>query len=653
MGVVVGVGALLAQTVVAVVLGVRRPRHPVTAVLAIMTAASWLLAVAPERAINALWGLSVLPLSALLVAFPDGPRGPRWRAAFTYLIGAIATVTVLAVAFPLPASPFLFYLSAVLAASVIPVAAVAVVSLVRLWRRSAGERRSRIGLVVGAGAVLVVPAVVFPPITAGLRAMGVDVLSGPVQAVADAWFMAMGYHLLPLAIGVSMLLEPVGRRLAWVEQAWPWVFGAASAVLVGGTAVQMTVALGADAGDPISVAVASIAVAGCVAWVMALVQRSLAPVAPAADRAAQALRDLAVRLESVPAADEVPALITRSVGEVLDLAGVAVEARVDGRSERLAAWGQSEGPTVIRPLQHVGETVGSLALVQHRDGVPIDPSMLDPLMPSLSALVAADGLERRLGLANQRIRDIRESERIRLRTDLHDELSPSLSGVRLTLHAARVLLPDTPAGAAGGTAVGVAGDAEQVSRLLVRADAELSRAGSLIRGILEDLRPDALASQGLVAAVHDRAGDFNRPGSFEVTVVAEPGLPHLAPSVEVAALRIANEAICNAARHSRGRACRVGLAGVAAGLALTVTDDGIGVPDDHRPGVGLESMAARAAAAGGHLSIRGGQPRGTVVDVWLPGETRSASTDGDGSPVRVFAGARSELAVAQESGSPR
>lgn len=144
---VVGAGSLLALTVVSAVLLVRRPRHTVTAVLSVMTAASLLLllAVVPERWVNPLWGLSVLPLSALLVVFPDGPRGPGWRWVFTYLVVSIGVVTVLSLAFPADEATPLVVLTNVLAASVIPIAGAAVVSLVRLRRQSTGDRRSRIG----------------------------------------------------------------------------------------------------------------------------------------------------------------------------------------------------------------------------------------------------------------------------------------------------------------------------------------------------------------------------------------------------------------------------------------------------------------------------------------------------------------------------
>lgn len=131
-----------------------------------------------------------------------------------------------------------------------------------------------------------------------------------------------------------------------------------------------------------------------------------------------------------------------------------------------------------------------------------------------------------------------------------------------------------------------------------------------------------------------RAADFDRPGIFEASVHAEPPLPALAPLVEIAALRVASEAIGNAARHSQGAACAVSLTPKDGGLALTVTDDGTGIPTGRPRGVGLDSMTARATAAGGSLSIRAGGSGGTVVGAWFPADVARTATPGEDAVAR-------------------
>ena len=615
---VVTAGALLSLVVVSVVLLVRRPRHPVTLVLTVITVAAVLNPVAAPFLVNTVWALAVLPLSALLVVFPDGPRGPGWHRVFQYVVVAIGLGALL-VLIPSAGMPLTIVASA-LALSVMPVAVAAVVSLVRLWRRSVGERRFRIGLVLAAGLVLVTPILLLPVLW---LLWGED--WDRVNEVANALYAGLMFTLVPLAVGVSMLLEPVGRRSAWVERTWPWLLGAGAALLVGGTVVELAVALGASAGSPLVVAVTSLAVAGCVGWVVGLVRRSPYRLVSADDRAARALRELAERLDSVPDVDAVPGLVTRTVGRALDLRGAALDVNVQGRDERLAIWGHLDGPVIVRQLTHAGERVGRLVVFPHRDGVSIDLAVLDPLLPSVAATVAATGLLRQLASAHQHVREVRDHERIRLRDDLHDELGPSLAGIRLAVHAARTLQSQTEHVAASvtnqsGNASGLtaAASATSVDTLLGRAETELAHASEVIVSILEDLRPEVLADGGLVAAVRARASDFDRPGEFRVSVDSDVHLPPLSPTVEVAVLRLASEAICNAARHSGGTSCLVSMTAKNGGVALTVTDDGMSIPLDRRRGVGLESMATRTASVGGTLSIRSGAHDGTEVAAWFP-----------------------------------
>lgn len=623
MDTVIVAGAVLGLVVVAGVLLVRRPRHPVTMLLAVMATADLGSLLVPELVGDLTWALRVPILAPLLIAFPDGPRGPRWRLVFVYCLGAIVIADLLT----LVPGPVAFAVSALLGVSVVPIAAVAVVSLARLWSAASGPRRTRIGLVLTAGAVLLASYLILIPVLLAARALdrGADVL----EAVLNALFLGLMFSLIPLAIGVSMLLEPVGRRVGWVERLWPLAFGSAWALLVGGTAAEVCVALGASPGDPIVVAVVGLLVGLSVGWVLARLTRSAVPGAEAEDRSTRALRDLADRLEAVPEPDAVPALVTSTVAEVLGLRGAALDVLVDGRDERLAVWGDVGRSVETRPLNHAGERVGQLLLAPHRDGVPIDITLLDPLLPSVAATVAATGLVRRLELARESLREVRDHERDRLRTDLHDELSPSLAGVRLTVHAARSRLAGTEMvdGADGPQSPATDADgAPTVDSLLARADAELARAGGVIRGIIDDLRPDDLAHQGLVATLRARAADFDRPGEFDVVVEVGSSLPSLSPSVEVAVLRVANEAICNAARHSGGRRCVVRLAGdapsregVPPGVSLTVADDGQGVPEVRRAGVGLESIALRTRAAGGSLVVGPAAGGGALVDARFPG----------------------------------
>ncbi|MFC4061334.1 sensor histidine kinase, partial [Planomonospora corallina] len=107
----------------------------------------------------------------------------------------------------------------------------------------------------------------------------------------------------------------------------------------------------------------------------------------------------------------------------------------------------------------------------------------------------------------------------------------------------------------------------------------------------------------------------------EVVVCGDTaGLP---PAVEVAAYRIAHEAVTNVRRHARATTVLVRLSVETdpAGrgeLRLTVSDDGVGLPATPRRGVGTASMRERAQEAGGSCVITSRPGGGTEVAVRLP-----------------------------------
>jgi signal transduction histidine kinase len=612
-------GALLALVAVTAALLARRPQHPVTLVLTVWVASS-LLGLTPlgERYPNALWTLGPPLLAVLLVVFPDGPRGRAWRWALRYQVAVLVGFVLLDVAFPAGHRPA--PVPAVALAAFIPIAAAAVVSLVRLWRRSAGPRRVRIGVVLAAGAVLVMPYVVVAPVVALLGG------SSPVADVIGNQTATLSFALVPLAIGVAVLMEPRGRSAPVVDLLLPWALAVAGGMVVGGTAANVTAAaVGADSGDPVPpavVAAASVSVALLAVAAMIVIRRGEALVPSGEERAASGLRSLAARLAQVLAPEEVPRVVAAAVGEALELRGVAVLMLRDGRADVLAEWGDWAGSEIVRPLEHAGETVGRLVLYPHPDGVPVDLAALQEILPAVAAAVAATRATDSLRLAHARLTGIRDAERHRLRDDLHDELSPALSGLRLAATAARDRLTE--------------GKADAAADLLGRIEVEAGRAAIVVRGILADLRPDDVVEAGLVPAIPARVMSFHRPGTFEVEVHAEEPGPVLDPAVEVAAYRVATEAVANAAQHSGGTHCQVVVSGRGDDLVVEVLDDGAGLRGTSRQGVGLRSMAARAAAAGGVLSIETVEPTGTAVRVLFPAPVLASPplVDAAGDPVR-------------------
>ena len=94
----------------------------------------------------------------------------------------------------------------------------------------------------------------------------------------------------------------------------------------------------------------------------------------------------------------------------------------------------------------------------------------------------------------------------------------------------------------------------------------------------------------------------------------------LPAAVEVAAYRIATEALTNASRHADASRCVIELS-VNGALELRVTDDGRGLPVAWQPGVGMTSMRERAAELGGTAAFAPSPSGGMIVHAKLPLES--------------------------------
>ena len=103
-----------------------------------------------------------------------------------------------------------------------------------------------------------------------------------------------------------------------------------------------------------------------------------------------------------------------------------------------------------------------------------------------------------------------------------------------------------------------------------------------------------------------------------MVVEAPVDLGRLPAATEVAAYRIAQEALENVRKHARARSCTVVVTRDDGQLEVEVRDDGVGVGPGHRIGVGLLAMLERAAELGGTCSVEAGPGPGTSVRARLP-----------------------------------
>jgi signal transduction histidine kinase len=145
-----------------------------------------------------------------------------------------------------------------------------------------------------------------------------------------------------------------------------------------------------------------------------------------------------------------------------------------------------------------------------------------------------------------------------------------------------------------------------------------------VRNISHLLHPPLLDETGLRSALEWYVEGFTRRSGIETAIDVEPpDFPRLAPELETAVFRIAQEALTNVFRHSKARKASVSLVIGESKVSLTVRDDGRGMADQtmkFRPGtigIGLAGMRQRVKEFGGELQLRDGNP-GTLVEVVIP-----------------------------------
>jgi signal transduction histidine kinase len=308
------------------------------------------------------------------------------------------------------------------------------------------------------------------------------------------------------------------------------------------------------------------------------------------------------RLETTLAANSILPTIVETITQTLKLPYAAIRLL----NETIIAHGVLPPNIQLEsfPLMYQGEPIGQLEIAPRAADeafTPAERRLLTDIAHQAGVAAHAVRLTADLQHARERLVTTREEERRRLRRDLHDGLGPKLAGQALILEAVRdALEPDSQS-------------RSLVDHLITDSQTVVSE----IRGLVQGLRPPALDEFGLVGALRSLAAQCES-GPLRVTVTAPNPMPPLPAAVEVAAYRIAQEALTNVVKHAQATDCQVRLAFGDATLRLDVRDNGLGLSATRRPGVGLSSMRERAEEIGGHCVVEAGIDGGTAVTAQLP-----------------------------------
>lgn len=631
----------------------RLPWHPIASVLAGF-GALWVVDGFASAAVNLAWytdqdawwaapafwfftragSVLILPMTLLLVLFPDGRlRRGVWRAvsvvaialglvmpfAFVFApVGALVEddperAELLAVfggwSLSLPLIPDAAW-TALLAASGPSLMASLLLALVVCVSRRFGatdEARAQLRWLLWSGVVFVAALAIFPFVPTQI----VDVLLAVTQGL----------------IAASVVVAVTRYRLYAIDRllSWTLVYAVLVAAIVA-VDVLLVLAIGSAIDDRVAMLLSVIAVTVAYAplrgHLFGLASRLVS------GRRADpygVVSSLGERLEHAPDAVSRVRALAAAVAEAFAARFVRVE--LDGGS-LAAEHGARVADVTVIPIEYAGEVIGRIEMESGRRPVVAerDQRLLGDLVRFAAAAVRNAELGRELQEIRERLVLAREEERSRLRRDLHDGLGPLLAGVKLRLETSRNLASRDPARALG---------------LLDAAIGEQTEVIAEIRRIAHDLRPPALDDLGLRRAVEQLAERMSGGG---LVVSVEGALPReLPPAAEVAAYRIAAEAILNARKHSGASrvVLRLALDGAAMRrmlrpgermLRVEVVDDGRGMPADAEAGVGVRSMRERAEELGGSFRITA-DPGGTRIVALLPATVR----DEDHEPAEVSA----------------
>lgn len=266
------------------------------------------------------------------------------------------------------------------------------------------------------------------------------------------------------------------------------------------------------------------------------------------------------------------------------------------------------GPIVtVFPLSVEGSTVGSLA-VQARRPLPADDhAALNAVALHLALEVENARFHRqereRIEAYARTVLAAQEAERKRIARDLHDDVAQNLLHLGRSLGGFRDV---------DGTPAEVADRAEDLRALSLSTLA-------LVRDFAHDLRPTALTDLGLAPALARATREHGGRCGAEVEFSVEGAERRLPPETEVAAFRIAQEALRNVEKHSEATHLAVALRYEADRLRISIVDDGRGFgTGGGASGLGIDGMRERAELEGGTLAIRSGPGGGVAVEVTLP-----------------------------------
>ncbi|MFW5898992.1 MAG: GAF domain-containing protein [Jiangellaceae bacterium] len=287
-------------------------------------------------------------------------------------------------------------------------------------------------------------------------------------------------------------------------------------------------------------------------------------------------------------------------GSVLGTGEARMITNFDGEPEEAPVVSRfPNGPIFLVPLGAV-EDVRGVLFVGKAEGRSVFPSAVMRLLEAFAAQAAVV-----LELAEAR----REAERYsliddhaRIARDLHDVVIQRLFATAMTLSGAARLIDQTEAASRVHSAVDDLDETiRQIRSTIFALQTTEPSGGGRLRSRVTRIVDAATEQLGF-------APSLRMEGLLDTDVPDD-----LAD--EVAA--VLQEALSNVVQHARASSVAVRVELAAGDLMLTVSDDGVGLPEGGRRS-GLANLASRADRRGGSFEVSSGADDGTVLRWHVP-----------------------------------
>jgi two-component system, NarL family, sensor kinase len=198
--------------------------------------------------------------------------------------------------------------------------------------------------------------------------------------------------------------------------------------------------------------------------------------------------------------------------------------------------------------------------------------------------------------------DTLENERKRIAADLHDELGPLLSAVKLQINNLDTTHPEDKA-------------------LITKSSTHIDSIIKKLREISNNLLPNTLVRKGLQRAIEEFTENTQEAHKVQIKFICEQPL-QLEQQMEINLYRVVQEIVHNTVKHAKADWLIIKLSIDNDRLFLMTSDNGVGFDffsnSRDNSGLGLRNLQSRAEVMGGELSCSSESGKGTTYTIEIP-----------------------------------